>query len=75
MGQQQQTVTGSVLRRMFLVLAVVALMAATMAASALPAMADIDRSGDDGRPSVSQDIDGQGRGSDVFHNELIIIRH
>ena len=39
MGQQQMTVAGSAVRRLLLVLAVAALMAATMVASAMPAFA------------------------------------
>ena len=45
MGQQQQTVTGSALRRLVLVLSVAALMAALMAASALSASASTQGKG------------------------------
>jgi Tfp pilus assembly protein FimT len=41
MGQQQQTVAGSALRRMLLVLAVAALMAALVAVMATPAFAKL----------------------------------
>ncbi len=81
MGQNETVTTAkagsSTLRRMLLALLVAALLAATMAASALPAMADMVRdSGDSGRPSMSGDLDGQGKGSDAFHyDDGICVSH
>jgi hypothetical protein len=67
MGQQETTMraTGSALRRMILVLAVAALMAAMMAVSAMPAMADVG-----GQPHViplKVTGDPKGTGADVLH--------
>ncbi len=67
MGQQQQTVTGSALRRILLALLVAALMAATMALSAMPAMAENVKGPDGGRPLSSGDLSAPQRGAAIFH--------
>ena len=65
---QQQTVTGTALRRMILALLVVVLMATMLAASASAAKADVDRNGaTSGKPQRSGDFD-QALGSVVHHN-------
>jgi hypothetical protein len=71
MGQNEMvTAAGSsTLRHMLLVLLVAALMAAMLVATAIPAMADSQKNGGPGHPITTGDLDGQGRGSDAFHND------
>jgi hypothetical protein len=74
MGQQQQTMraTGSALRRMILVLGAAVLMAAMMAVSAMPAMADVgpEKPGKNGGgpPSFTGNNRDGNSGSIVLHD-------
>jgi hypothetical protein len=67
MGQQQETVVGGTLRRLVLALLVAALMAATMAVSAMPAMADNSGEQPSGPPLFTGNNDGGTSGSTVSH--------